>query len=94
VLIQWRYKICKGFATCGGELIDSGLREIKYLKPRPKGLLLYNITKRKYDYVDYTGKVRGVDLDVTEFTCLLEVLGYIKFIDRRKINDGEFTEQD
>ena len=90
MLIQWRYKIVQRFARNDGELIFSqNLKKLYRLKPRPTGLFLYKPSSRRYDYVDYTGRVKGTQVEVDEMTAYLEMLGYIKFIEEIECN-GEF----
>lgn len=92
MLVQWRYKIVKRFAREGQELYCSEkYPELKRMKPRPYGLFLYRPSQRRYDYVDYTGHVKGVPSEAGDITAYLEMLGYIKFIEK-KICDEEFFE--
>gem|GEM_PF-6344182 len=84
MLIQWRYKIQKPFARQGEDIIDGDrLIEIIHTKPRPDRLFICKPSKKKVDYVDYTGE--GIDIEF--FTCELELLGFIKFVDRRICNE-------
>jgi hypothetical protein len=92
VLTQWRYKIVRRFARCDGELITGRkVDKLQSLKPRPRGLFLYKPTKRKYDYVDYTGRFKKQDVDVTMNTCYLETLGVIKFVEKIDCDQETFT---
>lgn len=92
MLVQWRYKVCKRFARQGTEII-TGIRvkQIACSKPRPVGLFLYKPSKRRYDYVDYTGKINGSDIDVGDGTCYLELLGLIKFVEKVVCDERTFA---
>jgi len=83
MLVQWKYKIIKKFAVERGRIVDkSRMVKIEHTKPYPDGFNLYRPTKRKYDYVDYTGRYKGVNVDFSDYTTLLEFFGYIKFIEK------------
>ena len=87
MLKQWKYKVLEWFAIQGEEIIVGDfLSGYRGGRATPSRMFIYRPTKRKYDYVDYTGKVKGKELDVCELTCYLEILGYIKFIEAE---DGE-----
>jgi len=91
MLRQWRFKIVQRFARSDGELVCSGkINRLRKLKPRPTGLFLYKPSNRRYDYVDYTGKVKGAQVEVDEKTAYLEMLGYIKFIEEVVCDEGFF----
>ena len=93
MLTQWRFKIVKRFAREGQELYCSEkYPELKKMKPRPNGLFLYRPSQRRYDYVDYTGHVRGVPSEAGEITAYLEMLGYIKFIEKIICDERFFKE--
>lgn len=82
MLTQWKYKVCEWFAIQGGEIVvGEFLSKYRGGKARPVGMYIYKPTKRKYDYVDYTGKFKGQDLGFCETTCFLEMLGYIRFVE-------------
>jgi hypothetical protein len=92
MLVQWRYKVCKRFARQGSEII-TGVRvaQIAGSKPRPMGLFLYKPSKRKYDYVDYTGSYRRNGIDASDATCYLELLGLIKFVEKVQCDERTFA---
>lgn len=91
MLRQWRFKILRKFARDGEELFfGRKQRELRRLKPRPFGLFLYKPSRRRYDYVDYTGKVGKMETDVGEATMFLEMAGYIKFIEKEDCNEHFF----
>jgi len=88
MLTQWRYKIQKSFARQGEDIFDGEeLQRIIHTKPRPKRLFLYKPSKKKVDYVDYTGETPLGEMEIGFFTCKLELLGYIKFVGRRICNE-------
>jgi uncharacterized protein with WD repeat len=92
MLVQWRYKIVRRFGRKDGEIIvGSQVRKFMKMKPRPAGLFLYKPSKRKYDYVDYTGRFKGQDVDVNINTCYLETLGVIKFVKKVDCDRDSFT---
>ena len=92
MLTQWRYKIVERFAIVNGEIVSGKVSsKLVHIKPRPKGLFLYKPSTRKYDYVDYTGSVKGQETEVTDRTCTLEILGYIKFISSRNCGEDDFA---
>lgn len=91
MLKQWRYKIVQCFARNGCELICSqNLSKFRKLKPRPTGLFLYKPSSRRYDYVDYSGRLKGEWVEAEERTAHLEILGYIKFIEEVECDEGFF----
>lgn len=82
MIVQWRYKVCKIFALHDGEvLIGERLKKYRGGNGKPRGMFIHKPTKRKYDYVDYTGRILKTDLEFCEETCILELLGYIKFVE-------------
>ena len=91
MLVQWKYKIVKKFAVENSAIVDrSRVIKIEHTKPYPDGFNLYKPTKRKYDYVDYTGNYRGHEVDFSDYTTLLEFLGYIKFIEKMDCDGNVF----
>jgi hypothetical protein len=91
VLTQWRYKICKKFADCNGQINGSRVvSKFEHTKPIPNRVFLYKPTGKKYDYVDYTGRVKGERIDISDKTFMLEVLGYIKYVSRKKCDGSVF----
>ena len=85
MLKQWRFKIVKKFVIDGGEILGgSAIAKFAHKRPRPNRVFLYNPSKRRYDYVDYTGKCGGQECLIDEKTCFLEALGYIKFVESVK----------
>lgn len=92
MLKQWRYKVCEKFATIDGEIISGDdVTVLQHTKPYPDRFLLYKPSQKKYDYVDYTGRINKQDAFIAENTCILEVMGFIKFISSREIGKGIFT---
>ena len=85
MLIQWKYKVCDKFARSNKGIIITSekLEKFEHTKPRPDRIYLYKPTKRKYDYIDYTDS-KG-EVDVCEYTMLLEIMGYIKFVEQEKL---------
>jgi hypothetical protein len=84
MLVQWRYKVKKRFSTCGGNVYCKR----KYLESRdnrfPLGTpFLYKPSRKRYDYVDYTGRVCKCGVEASEVTQFLEFLGYIKFVEKK-----------
>ena len=91
MLTQWRYKVSKDFGKWDGSIVGGRkLNKIVHSKPYPDGFFLYRETKRKYDYVDYTGVHKGVCVTLSDMTPLLEFLGYIKYIDKEECNGRVF----
>ena len=91
MLVQWQYKITERFAREGDEILfGATYSRKKKLKPRPTGLFLYKPTGRRYDYVDYTGRVCGQEVEFCEITVYLEALGYIKFVQKVDCNEDFF----
>lgn len=87
MLKQWRYKVCELFAIQGEEIIVGDfLKGYRGGKARPERMFIYKPTKRKYDYVDYTGRFKGKELSACDITCYLELLGYIRFVE---VEDGK-----
>ena len=82
MLVAWRYKVCRVFARNGSGLYPNADR-LLHTKPHPMGVRLYKPTKRKYDYVDYTGRYKKQEVEPNELTCILEFLGYIKFVEQQ-----------
>ena len=82
MIVQWRFKILDYFAIHDG-LVVSGEHLAGYRGGRavPQGMRVYKPGQRKWDFVDYTGRAKRVDLDFDELTCILEMLGYIKFVE-------------
>ena len=84
---QWRYKVCEWFAIQGDEIIvGEFLSGYRGGRATPEKMFIYKPTKRKYDYVDYTGRFKKKEVDFCEITCYLELLGYIRFIE---VEDGK-----
>ena len=82
MLVQWRYKVCEWFATCGDSIVTGEhLKQFRGGKVRPQGIQIYKPSKRRYDYVDYTGTHKRQEVPVDEITCYLEILGYIRFVE-------------
>lgn len=82
MLVQWRYKIQKCFAIQDGEILKGDyLLSYRGGKAKPEGMYIHKPTRRKWDFVDYTGRFKGQDLDFEELTCILEMLGFIKFVE-------------
>jgi hypothetical protein len=91
MLVQWRYKICKKFARCNGEIKGHRtVRKFEHTKPIPDKVFLYKPTQKKYDYIDYTGEYGDKDTDISDDTVMLEVLGYIKFVSSKKCDGTVF----
>lgn len=91
MLVQWRYKICKKFARCDGEIKGhKTVRKYEHTKPIPDKVFLYKPTQKKYDYIDYTGECKGGVADISDDTIMLEVLGYIKFVSSNKCDGADF----
>ena len=91
MLKQWRFKVCDKFATLDGEVIyGDRVKAIQHTKPFPERFLLYKPTARKYDYVDYSGRILKTDVEIAYKTCELEFLGYIKFISSTECDEGNF----
>lgn len=87
MLTQWRFKVCEWFAIQGEEIIvGEFLSGYRGGKVRPERMFIYRPSKRKYDYVDYSGRFKGRDLSVCDITCYLELLGYIRFVE---VEDGK-----
>lgn len=87
MLKQWRYKVCEWFAIQGEEIVVGDfLKGYRGGKARPERMFIYKPTKRKYDYVDYTGRFKGKELSACDTTCYLELLGYIRFVG---VEDGK-----
>jgi len=91
MLVQWRFKVMCEFATCESEIYTGHYKEFLAMKPRPERLFLYRPSSKRYDYVDYTGKTKGVKVDLCDNTPMLEFLGYIKFVDSKECNERNFT---
>lgn len=72
--------MCRVFARSGGGLYPNA-HSLLHTKPHPVGVRLYKPSKRKYDYVDYTGVYKQQNVEPSELTCILEFLGYIKFVE-------------
>ena len=85
MLVQWRYKVCDKFARSDQGIIIASekMHKIEHTKPRPDRVFLHKPTKRRYDYVDYTDNDGDVDVNYT--TVILEFMGYIKFVEREKL---------
>lgn len=91
MLIQWRYKIVRKFGKMGDAIMDGDrLNRIEHTKPYPDRFFLYRVSKRKYDYVDYSGIYKDVDTNLSDLTALLEFLGYIKYVDSKSCDEGVF----
>lgn len=79
--------MCECFAIQFGDIIVGDyLYGYRGGRAKPEGMYIYKPTKRKYDYVDYTGRFKNKVLDFNDITCVLEFLGYIKFVES---TDGE-----
>ena len=88
MLRQWRFKICKKFTVEDGKIYGEDVTEhYLHTKPRPDGVFLYKPSKKKYDYVDYTGSGIHYGLDASDKTTTLEILGYIKYIDCKCLDE-------
>lgn len=88
MLTQWKYKIVQKFTIDNGEIHGPEVtNHYLHTKPRPDGVFLYKPTKKGYDYVDYTGCGKHEDVDISDKTFKLEILGYIKYVSRRKCDD-------
>lgn len=82
MLKQWRFKTCQWFAIQEGEVIVGEFLEgYRGGRARPEGMYIYKPSKRRYDYVDYTGRHKRSEVQVSDLTCILEFLGYIKFVE-------------
>jgi len=91
MLVQWRYKIRGKFGVLDGTLIEGKmLEDIIHSKPRPNRFFIYRASKRKYDYVDYTGVFKGKEVEPSFTTLMLEFLGYISYIDNQECNGRVF----
>ena len=91
MLVQWRYKVCCDFGKQDGSIINGRkLESIKHSKPYPDRFFLYRVSKRKYDYVDYTGVYKGKQVNPSGLTSMLEFLGYIRFVSKEKCNGRIF----
>ena len=53
-------------------------------------MFLYKPSSRRYDYVDYSGRLKGEWVEAEERTAHLEILGYIKFIEEVECDEGFF----
>lgn len=92
MLTQWKYRVCKKFATIDGEIISGDdMKLIQGCKPFPDRFFLYKPSHRQYDYVDYTGRIKKQNATISEKTCILEMLGFIKFVSSKQIGTGYFT---
>ncbi len=92
MLVQWRFKVVQDFARDGDNIfVDESFERVRRMKPRPTGTFLYRPSRRRYDYVDYTGRFRKQDVDVCDTTFLLESLGLIKFIERVDCDEQSFA---
>jgi hypothetical protein len=92
MLVQWRYKIKKKFADCKGELFTGrSYNKYRRTKPRPVRMFLYKPSKKKYDYFDYSGTAKNGGTEVSDTTCTLELLGYIKFIEKKNCDKRSFA---
>lgn len=89
MLTQWRYKICKKFTVEGGKIYGAK-RTDYYLhtKPRPDDVYLYKPSGKKYDYVDYTGSGKHLGVTCCDKTTMLEFLGYIKYVERKSLDES------
>ena len=85
--------MCDKFARSSSGIIVRGdkMEKIEHTRPRPRKVFVHNPTKRRYDYVDYTGSFKQGEVEICEQTMLLEIMGYIKFIERKKCNEGRFA---
>ena len=92
MLQQWRFKVTKKFAVCDGEIYAGKTYDrIIRTKPRPFRMFLYKPSSKRYDYVDYTGRVKGGQAQLSEITPLLEFFEFIKFVDSRDCDGRSFT---
>ena len=90
-MVQWRFKIKKSFAIVGGVIMGGDMiKKLRYVKPRPKGTLLYKKSAKKYDYFDYNGERQGEEIDFSDITRELIALEIIKFIDNKECDKGSF----
>jgi len=81
MIVQWKYKVCRLFAVEGEDIVlGEYLDGYRGGRACPKGMHIYRPTQRRYDFVDYTGRGKHKDLEFCETTCILEMLGYIKFV--------------
>lgn len=93
MIVEWRYKVLKVFAREGEDLIPCRVARVMWRhKPHPVGVFLYRPTKRMYDFVEYTGRCKGRDVEGSYLTCALEMLGYIKFVGKKY--ERETAQQD
>lgn len=82
MLVTWKFKVCKLFAIHNGEVVTGKfLNGYRGGRAKPEGMYIYKPSQSKYDYVDYTDKSGRVD--ASELTCVLEFLGYIKFVEQQ-----------
>jgi hypothetical protein len=54
-------------------------------------MFLYKPSKKKYDYFDYSGSVGNGNASISDTTCTLELLGYIKFIEKKNCDKRSFA---
>lgn len=84
MLYQWRYKILRRFGTLEGGIVKGEeLSLIVGSKPRPKGFRLYKPTRKRFDFVDYTGNEFGKNVERDEITTLLIGEKYIQYIEKK-----------
>ena len=74
--------MCRVFARNGSGLYPDA-QSLLHTKPHPRGVKLYKPSKKRYDYVDYTGVYKSQSVEPSELTCILEFLGYIKFVEQQ-----------
>ena len=81
MIVQWRFKVCECFAIYNDEIVRGDyLYGYRGGRATPSGMRVYRPSRRQWDFVDYTGKYKKTELDIKEITCILEVLGIIKFV--------------
>jgi len=85
MLTQYRYKIIEPFVIKDGVILKVKKWKKTGRESMPFGMHCYKPSKRRWDYVDYTGDSYYGQINKAESTRELVDRGWLVYIDRRKI---------